>query len=142
MSKRPVGIEERLDKYLVNQDGHWFLNYGNKMHMSFYKKGEKQHINVRRYLYEKHIGKKLGKKVVHCACKFPNCINPSHLFMKEYSSAKLNKDQVKEIRAKWKVELKAREKREKERVTLQTIGDKYGVSRQMIDYIVREVCWK
>lgn len=89
--------------------------------------------NVLRVLFETHRPeiKLTQRHRFKQLCSNNRCVNPDHWSHEQaaYHNAKLSDEQVLDIRQRWAEHLK-------HKVTMQELGDQYGISRQNVEQIV------
>ena len=143
MSRKQMDIDERINKYLDKKSkaGHWFFKHNQGMTVMVMRNWQTTHINVRAYLYNKKFGA-TGLLRKHQACKTKRCVNPKHQKVDTYVWHKLNVKQIRNIRKEWDEFTKRREEYERTRLTYQRLAEEYGVTYQMIGYIISGHSWK
>lgn len=132
-------IYDRVAKkmYKQNGDGHHWIWSGATNHQGIPNivagkdhKNPSSKLSVPRVLYEKHFGCP-PEGPLYRKCSDRRCVNPSHFGYTLRMDAVLNEYQKEEIKERYRLS-------EKWRVTMESLGNDYGVTKQRIEQILNE----
>lgn len=153
-NKRPTA--ERFWSHVVKTETCWLFNGGKTKDYGVLNDGNGNNVRANRFSWELHNGPiPHGLWVLH-KCDNPPCVNPDHLFLGDRSA------NMKDAAAKGRLDQQTNPLRRRAAmatltlaeaatvkreytaggITLQALGDRYGVTKSAIWRIVRDLNWK
>lgn len=129
---RPADCDEPIEKRIETrikkeENGCWIWSAGMQKNNPIFNTSNGERIYVRHWVFFQ-VTKQAGARV-HPTCGRDRCVNPEHQVR---SGGDIPATEFDKIKTRWALHLA-------HKVTLDKIGKEYGVSRQRIEQIVRDV---